>query len=225
MTAPRLDVVLPCLDEALALPAVLGSLPEGMRAIVVDNGSSDGSAQVAQSLGATVVLETRRGYGAACHAGLMASEATLVAFCDADGSVDLGQLTPMAELVASGHADLVVGRRVAGPGAWSWHNRLANAVLALPMTLAARHRLHDLGPVRVARREELVALNLTDRRSGYPLETVLRAARAGWRVREHSIIYTPRVGRSKVTGTLRGTGQAVADMTRVLLSPSPSGQR
>lgn len=220
MTAPWIDVVLPCLDEALALPAVLGSLPPGMRAIVVDNGSSDGSAQVAQQLGATVVHEARRGYGAACHAGLLASQAPLVAFCDADGSVDLGQLRAMAELVDSGQADLVVGRRVAEPGAWSWHNRLANAVLALPMTLAAQHRLHDLGPVRVARREGLLGLGLTDRRSGYPLETVLRAARAGWQVRELPITYHPRIGRSKVTGTLRGTRQAITDMTRVLLSPS-----
>ena len=122
----------------------------------------------------------------------------------------------LARCVAAGDADLVIGRRVAAPGSWPVHARLANAALSLPMSLAARHHLHDLGPVRVARREALVGLGLRDRRSGYSLETVLRAARAGWRIREARIDYVPRLGRSKVTGTARGTMRAVADMSRVL---------
>jgi glycosyltransferase involved in cell wall biosynthesis len=213
-----LDVVLPCLDEAAALPEVLAGLPAGVRAIVVDNGSRDGSAEVARQLGATVVLETRRGYGAACHRGLLEATAAVVAFCDADASLRLSDLPLVAGPVLAGDADLVLGRRMAGRGSWPWHARLANSVLAVPVSLVARHRLHDLGPLRAAPRERLLELAVTDRRSGYPLETVLRAARAGWRVREVPVPYAPRVGRSKVTGTVRGTAQAVSDMTRVLVA-------
>ncbi|MBI4942472.1 MAG: glycosyltransferase family 2 protein [Actinobacteria bacterium] len=214
----EVDVVLPCLDESRALPTVLSRLPDGVRAIVVDNGSRDGSADVARSFGATVVLEARRGYGAACHRGLEAATAPVVAFCDADASMDLADLTRVYRQVLAGEADLVLGRRRAARGAWPWHARLSNAALALPVSAVARHRLHDLGPMRAGRRIDLLGLGVEDRRSGYPLETVLRAARAGWRVREVDVPYSPRVGRSKVTGTVRGTFQAVGDMTRVLLA-------
>lgn len=213
------DLVLPCLDEAAALPRVLAGLPEGYRAIVVDNGSRDGSAEVAAALGAHVVHESRPGYGAACHRGLLEATADVVAFCDADASFDLRHLPTVTAAVIAAEADLVLGRRVpATAGAWPWHARLANRVLAVPMSAAARTPLHDLGPMRACRREPLLALGVTDRRSGYPLETVLRAARAGWRLREVEVPYHPRVGRSKVTGTVRGTLRAVADMSKVLAS-------
>ncbi len=213
------DLVLPCLDEAAALPRVLAGLPEGYRAIVVDNGSRDGSAEVAAALGAHVVHESRPGYGAACHRGLLEATADVVAFCDADASFDLRHLPTVTAAVIVAEADLVLGRRVpATAGAWPWHARLANRVLAVPMSAAARTPLHDLGPMRACRREPLLALGVTDRRSGYPLETVLRAARAGWRLREVEVPYHPRVGRSKVTGTVRGTLRAVADMSKVLAS-------
>lgn len=220
----RVDVVLPCLDEAQALPLVLGTLPPGMRAIVVDNGSRDGSPQIAAALGAHVVTEARRGYGAACHRGLVEATAPLVAFCDADGTIDLGALKEFADIVEGGAADLVLGRRVAPAGTWPLHARVANAVLSLPMSFAARTRLHGLGPLRLARRQPLLDLGLTDRRSGYPMETVLRAASAGWTLREVDVDYRPRVGRSKVTGTVRGTAIAVRDMS-VLLWGSRGGRR
>ncbi|GAB3589162.1 glycosyltransferase family 2 protein [Angustibacter peucedani] len=221
MTPHRLDVVLPCLDEAAALPQVLAGLPPGARAIVVDNGSRDGSADVARGLGALVVDEPRPGYGAACHRGLRAATAELVAFCDADASLDLRELGRVVGPLDRDEADLVLGRRRAVRGAWPWHARVANLALSVPMSLAARTWLHDLGPVRAARREDLLALPLADRRSGYPLETVMLAARAGWRVREVDVTYSARVGRSKVTGTVRGTARAVADMSRVLLAGGP----
>ena len=212
------DLVLPCLDEAAALPRVLAGLPEGYRAIVVDNGSRDGSADVALAHGAHVVYESRPGYGAACHRGLLEATAEVVAFCDADASFDLRHLPSVCAAVLAGDADLVLGRRVpTSAGVWPWHARLANRVLAVPMSAAARTPLHDLGPMRACRREPLLALEIVDRRSGYPLETVLRAARAGWRVREVPVPYAPRVGRSKVTGTVRGSLRAVADMSRVLV--------
>lgn len=213
----EVDVVLPCLDEAGALPWVLSRLPPGYRAIVVDNGSTDDSAAVAARLGATVVTEPRRGFGAAVHAGVLAATAELVAVVDADASLDPADLPRLARPVADGSAGLVLGRRrPVDRRSWPLHARLANRVLARLLRRATGLPLRDLGPMRVARREALLALDLRDRRSGYPLEMVLAAARAGWRVTEVDVPYRPRVGRSKVTGTVRGTLTAVRDMRRQL---------
>lgn len=211
------DVVLPCLDEAAALPAVLSRLPGGYRAIVVDNGSTDGSAEIAAALGALVVSEERRGYGSACHAGLLAATADVVAFSDCDGSLDLSQLPSLVGPILAGATDLVVGRRrPTSFGAWPLHARLANVELARRVRRRTGTSLRDIGPLRVARRRELLALDLRDRRSGYPLETVVAAADAGWRILQRDVAYLPRTGRSKVTGTWRGTAQAVQDMSAVL---------
>lgn len=217
MSAVRVDVVLPCLDEERALPWVLGRIPEGYRAIVVDNGSTDRSAAIARDLGARVVTEVRRGFGAAANAGLEAADAAIVAFCDADASLDPAELPALVDVVEAGEADLVLGRRVpTRRSAWPAHARFANRVLAARMTRRTGIRLHDLGPMRVARTDALRALGVLDRRSGYPLEMVLRAAGAGWRIREIPVPYAPREGQSKVTGTVRGTLTAIADMSRVL---------
>jgi len=213
----EVDVVLPCLNEAGALPWVLSRLPEGYRAIVVDNGSTDGSADVARAHGATVVVEPRRGFGSAAHAGLLAATAPIVAFCDADASMDPRDLPLVVDPVAAGDRDLVLGRRrPTTAGAWPLHARIANRALALLMRRATGLRLHDLGPMRAARREALLALDLQDRRSGYPLEVVLKGHAAGWRILEVDAPYSPRIGRSKVTGTIRGTMTAIKDMSRLL---------
>ncbi len=216
MTNFEADVVLPCLDEAGALPWVLERMPHWARPIVVDNGSADGSAQIAASLGATVVSEPRRGFGAAAHAGLLAATADVVAFCDCDASLDPRQLERVVAPVRSGAADLVLGRRHPARGAWPAHARVANGALAVLMSRQAGVRLHDLGPLRAARRADLLALDLRDRRFGYPLEMVLSAAAAGWRITECDVDYRPRVGKSKVTGTVRGTVRTVRDMRAVL---------
>ncbi|MBK9179738.1 MAG: glycosyltransferase family 2 protein [Acidimicrobiales bacterium] len=210
------DVVLPVLDEALALPWVLGRMPDGYRPIVVDNGSTDGSAQVARALGAEVVAEPRRGFGAACWAGLQAATAPVVCFMDADASLDPADLPAVADPVAAGCADLVLGARLADRGAWPTHARLANRYLARTVARRTGIALTDLGPMRAAQREGLLALGIADRRSGWPLEMVLRAARAGWRIGEVGVPYRARAGRSKVTGTIRGTARAVQDMQRLL---------
>jgi len=211
------DVVLPCLNEERAIVDVLGRLPAGYRGIVVDNGSTDRSAELARAAGALVVTESRRGFGSAAHAGLLAATAPLVAFCDADGSMDPAELLPFQALLARGDADLVLGRRrPTTRGAWPWHARFANLVLARLMRSATGVPLHDLGPQRIARREALLGLDLRDRRSGYPLEMVLAASAAGWTILERDTAYAPRVGRSKVTGTVRGTITAVLDMSRLL---------
>ncbi|HLH28936.1 MAG TPA: glycosyltransferase family 2 protein [Acidimicrobiales bacterium] len=210
------DVVLPVLNEAQALPWVLGRMPAGFRAIVVDNGSTDGSAALARELGAAVVEEPARGFGAACWAGLRAAEAGTVCFMDCDGSLDPGELPLVAEPVISGRADLVLGLRRAVPGAWPAHARLANRWLAHKVSRRHGLALADLGPMRAAGREELMALGIGDRRFGWPLEMVLRAADAGWRIAEVPVTYRERSGRSKVTGTVRGTVRATRDMARLL---------
>ena len=214
------DVVLPCLDEAAALPWVLSRIPAGWRAIVVDNGSADGSAEIARGLGAQVVTEPRRGFGAACHAGLLAAEAEYVCFCDCDASLDPALLPDFVRRVASGETDLTLGRRrPQARGTWPPHARAANLALSVLLRRRTGLRLRDLGPMRAARREGLLALGLTDRRSGYPLQMVVRAADAGWRIAERDVPYLPRTGASKVTGTWRGTWQAVRDMRAVLAEP------
>ena len=209
------DVVLPCLDEAAALPGVLAAMPPGYRAIVVDNGSRDGSPRVAVEHGATVVYEPRRGYGAAVHTGLTAASTDVVCVLDCDGSLDAADLPRLVAAVRDGDAELAVGRRVpASRGAWPWHARAGNAVLARSL----RRRglpVNDIGPVRAGRREALLDLGVTDRAFGYPLELLLRAHAAGWRVVEIDVAYHRRAAgtRSKVSGTVRGTLRAVRDMT------------
>jgi len=224
-SGPRADIVLPCLDEAAALPGVLARVPRGWRAIVVDNGSTDGSADVARALGATVVHEPRRGFGSACHAGLLASEAEFVCFCDCDGSLDPALLAGFVRRVADGECDLLLGRRRPQErGAWPAHARAGNAALSRMLQRRTGLRLRDLGPMRAGRRADLLALGLTDRRSGYPLQMVVRAADAGLRVAETDVPYLARTGKSKVTGTWLGTWHAVRDMRAVLAEPPvPAG--
>ncbi len=213
---PVIDLVLPCLDEAGALPWILARIPAGTRAIVVDNGSTDGSPEVAAALGATVVTAVQRGYGAACQAGLEAATAELVAFCDCDASLDPRQALRLAQPVLDGTADLVLGRRrPVHRGAWPLPARLANVELARRIRRHTGAAVTDLAPLRVARRQDLLALDVVDRRSGYPLEVVLRAAAAGLRIGELDVDYFPRIGKSKVTGTPLGAWQAVRDMGAV----------
>ena len=209
------DVILPVLDEAAAIPGVLAAMPAGYRPIVVDNGSSDRSAALAASLGARVVKEPLRGFGAACFAGLRAAEAEVVCFMDCDGSLDPGDLPGVVALLDRG-VDLALGARRAGRGAWPLHARLANRVLAFQLRRRTGVDLEDIGPMRAARREPLLALNLEDRRSGWPLEMVVKAVAADWTVASTPVPYVERQGRSKVTGTVRGTVQAIGDMGTIL---------
>ncbi len=212
-----IDVVLPVLDEAQAIPVVLGAMPAGFAPIVVDNGSSDDSAAVARRLGAHVVAEPRRGFGAACWAGLNAARSELVCFMDCDGSLDPAELPAVAEPVADGRLALCLGTRNARPGAWPVHARLANRVLAWQLRRRAGVTVTDLGPMRCASRTGLLGLGLRDRAFGWPLEMVLRAAAAGWPIGEVAVDYRLRAGgRSKVSGSARGSLRAVRDMSAVL---------
>jgi glycosyltransferase involved in cell wall biosynthesis len=213
----RPEIVLPCLDEAQALPAVLRGLPVGWPVLVVDNGSTDGTAEVAAAHGARVVVEPRRGYGAAVHTGLEQARSDLVAFLDGDGSLDPSVLPAMADAVGSGRADIAVGRRIPdSPGVWPWHARAGNAAIASVL----RRRgvpVHDIAPIRIARRRALLDLRIADRAFGYPLELLIKAGAAGWRFAEFDVGYSRRGGgRSKVSGSVTGTVRAVRDMAGVL---------
>ena len=210
------DVVLPCLDEAAALPWVIQHIPAGHHAIVVDNGSTDGSAELASVLGATVIRSEVRGYGAACHAGLLAATAPVVAFCDCDGTLDPGDIPRLVAALGDGPTLVIGRRRPVSRAAWSLRNRVANRELARRIRKRTGTRIDDVGALRVARRQDLLDLGLTDRRSGYPVETVVRASDAGWGIVQVDVEYHARAGRSKVTGTWRGTAQAVHDMSGAL---------
>lgn len=211
-----IDVVLPVLNEAPAIAWVLSRFPDGFRPIVVDNASTDASAAIARSLGAQVVAEPQPGFGAACWRGLLAATSTTVCFMDCDGSLDPSELPAVAAAVEEGSADLVLGRRRPSRGAWPAHARLANRWLARAASRRCGQEIRDLGPMRAARRGGLLELGIADRRFGWPLEMVLRAGAAGWRISEVPVHYLPRAGRSKVTGTLSGTWRAVQDMERLL---------
>lgn len=210
------DVILPALDEASAISWVLDRMPAGYHPIVVDNGSTDATAALAAAGGATVVSEPRRGFGSACYAGLRAATDDIVCFMDCDASLDPAALPLVAGYVIRGDCDLAVGSRIAERGAWPAHARVANRVLAAEVRRRTGLHLRDLGPMRAARRHELLGLGLRDRRSGWPLEMVLAADAAGWRIRNVPVEYRERSGRSKVTGTVRGTIRAVGDMSHHL---------
>lgn len=211
------EVILPVLDEAEALPWVLGRMPRGFEPLVVDNGSSDGSARIAASLGARVIEEATPGFGAACWAGLESARSELVCFMDCDGSLDPRDLPRLAASMTNGEAALVLGARVAESGAWPWHARLANRALAAELRRRTGLELTDLGPMRVAHRASLIELGIRDRRFGWPLEMVIRAAAADWRIAELPVPYLRRAGgRSKVSGSVRGSLRAFRDMAAVL---------
>src|SRR4051794_35912093 len=155
MSMATCDVVIPCRDEAAALPTVLAAVPDGWRAIVVDNGSTDGTAEVARSLGARVVDEPQPGYGAAVHAGMLAADAEYVAVIDGDASMRLPELIPMLDLVRDGDATMAIGRRrPSGRGVWPWHARAGTKTLAWWIRRRSDFPIHDLAPMRVCRRDD-----------------------------------------------------------------------
>jgi glycosyltransferase involved in cell wall biosynthesis len=218
MESGTCDLVLPCRDEGPALPALLAAVPTGLSVIVVDNGSSDDTAEVAARHGARVVLEPRPGYGAAVDAGVRAARAEHVAVMDGDGSFDPAELLVLLRAVMSGEVDLALGRRrPVARGVWPWHARAGNAAVAAWLRRTTGSPVHDLAPMRVCRRTDLLALDVRDRRFGYPLELLRKAVAAGWRLAEYDVSYRPRAAgtRSKVSGSVRGTLRTARDFWKV----------
>ncbi len=213
-----LDVVvlIPALDEEPALPGVLAAIPQvgdGWRlgsVVVVDNGSTDRTADLARAAGATVIAEPRRGYGAACLAGLAhlrVRPPDIVVFLDADRADDSGGLPALLAPILAGQADLVIGSRALGerePGSLTPVQAFGNRLAATLLRLLFGLRATDLGPFRAIRWEVLESLGMRDQDYGWTVEMQARAARAGWRVVEVPARYRRRVGRSKISGTVRG---------------------
>lgn len=220
MTAAEVAVVLPALNEADALPLAVDGAPLDVDLIVVDNASTDDTAEVAAALGARVAHEPFRGYGAAVQRGLGAARAaSYVVVVDADGTFDWADLDALLVPLRSGRADVVVGHRVPSrrsAGAMPWHVAVAARVLGWVCGVAAGVRLHDVAPFRALRTDVVPVIAATDRTYGWPLEFVLRSARAGLRIEEVAVAYRVRAGRSKVTGRPWPTVKTAAKMLWVL---------
>lgn len=209
---PRVAIVMPAHNEAAALPHVLAEIPAlaRLRVVVVDNASTDSTAAVARAHGAEVVAESRSGYGSACLAGLrrLAVDAPdIVVILDADHSDYPQDLESLLEPILAGEADFVLGSRVdrAEPGALSIHVRWGNRLATTLIWLLFAHRYRDMGPFRAIRWECLQALGMTDPAYGWNAEMQVKALQAGLRVAEPSVRYRARRGRSKISGTVRGT--------------------
>jgi glycosyltransferase involved in cell wall biosynthesis len=212
------DVIIPALDEEQSIGRVLGDIPgQLVRSIlVVDNGSTDRTAAVAGSLGASVITEPRRGYGSAClagirHAASLQPPADILVFLDADYSDHPDQLGQVLEPILAGRADLVIGSRVLGsrePGALLPQARFGNMVAAVLIRLLYQVRITDLGPFRAIRTTALEALEMRDTDFGWTVEMQVKAARAGFAVEEVPVSYRRRIGKSKITGTLAGSTRA-----------------
>lgn len=213
------DLVLPCRDEGPALATLLPRVPACFETIVVDNGSTDDTAEVAQRLGARVIWQPVPGYGAAVHAGILTARHDFVAVMDGDGSFEPADLLPLLTEVLAGRADLAVGRRrPVEHGVWPTHARVGNAVVLWWLRHRTGLRVHDVAPMRICRRDALLALEVRDRRCGYPVELLQRAHESGWRLAERDVAYHPRAPgtRSKISGSMRGSFLAVRDFAKVL---------
>jgi glycosyltransferase involved in cell wall biosynthesis len=219
----EVSLIIPALNEAACIGPLLAELPKGLaqQVLVVDNGSTDDTLGAARRAGAQVVSEPRRGYGAACAAGVVAATGDVLVFMDGDGSFVPGELERLLAPIAQGTADLTLGSRLLGgmaPGAMPPHQYFGNWLVARLMYLLYGVRLTDLGPFRAVRRDLLTALDMREHTYGWPVEMIVKAARRGARIVELPVSYRPRIaGRSKVGGTVRGTVMATYRILRTTL--------
>jgi glycosyltransferase involved in cell wall biosynthesis len=209
----HIGIVIPALDEEQAIARVIADIPEWVDEVVVaDNGSRDRTAEIARQAGARVVHERERGYGAACQAGIAAlRDADIVVFLDGDHSDDPSELAALVGPIAEGRADFVIGSRVRGRaarGSLTPQQRFGNWLACRLIRRLWGVNYTDLGPFRAIRRKTLDALVMTDRKYGWTVEMQIKAARSGVKTLEVPVSYRRRVGRSKISGTLRGSAKA-----------------
>ncbi len=212
----RIVVIIPALDEERSLPKVLAEVPRSLISdiVVVDNGSRDRTTEVARAAGATVLSEPRAGYGQACLTGIVYLAGTppdIVVFVDGDYSDRAAEMTHLVSPILEGRADFVVGSRVLGRrerGALAPHARWGNWLATRMIRVLYGYRFTDLGPFRAIRYETLLALGMEDRDFGWTAEMQAKAARSGVRCIEVPVSYHRRIGRSKITGTVKGTVMA-----------------
>lgn len=206
-------VVVPALDEEQAIGRVIADIPDFVDDIVVaDNGSTDATAAVARAAGARIVTERERGYGAACLAGIAALQvADIVVFLDGDYSDDPAQMALLVDPIADGTADLVIGSRTQSSqvrGALAHHQRFGNWLACLLIKQIWGVSYTDLGPFRAIDRRALERLGMSERTFGWTVEMQIKAARDGLRTLEVPVSYRPRIGTSKISGTIRGSFNA-----------------
>lgn len=211
MNRVQISIIIPTLNEAENIAGVLTGISDRGRVeiLVVDGGSEDDTAAVANSAGATVINESRRGYGQACATGLAVAQGDVIVFMDGDGADDPRYIYDLALPILENRADMVLGSRLLGkidPGAMPWHQRLGNwfaahlihALFGLPIT--------DLSPFRAVRRRALLNLEMSEMTYGWPTEMIVKSARRAWRILEIPVTYHPRRGgKSKISMTLKGT--------------------
>ena len=219
----RVSVIIPTRNEARAIGRVLADLPADLitEVVVVDNHSSDGTAEIAARMGARVVREPRRGYGRACLTGLAHTSAPdVVVFLDGDYSDRPVELPRLLAPISEGRADITLGSRLTGPrmpGALPWHSALGNRLAAGLISLLFGQRITDLGPFRAARADVLRVLTLEETTYGWAVEMILKGALRGFRIVEVPVSYHSRIGKSKISGTISGTvGAAWFIFSRIL---------
>jgi glycosyltransferase involved in cell wall biosynthesis len=207
----RISVIIPTHNEAGAIGRVLADLPPDLttEVIVVDSNSNDGTPEIAANMGAVVVQEPRRGYGRACLTGLAAANAPeVVVFLDGDYSDRPSELPILLTPITDGRADITLGSRLnelRSARALPWHQAFGNRLAAKLISLLYGLQLTDLGPFRAARADVLRSLNLEEMTYGWAVEMILKGALSGFRVVEVPVSYHPRIGKSKISGTLKGT--------------------
>lgn len=219
----RISVIIPTRNEALSIAQVLADIPADLvtEVLVVDSDSSDGSPEIAARMGAKIISEPRRGYGRACLTGIAnVSKPDIVVFLDGDYSDRPAELPRLLAPIIEGRADITLGSRIAGsriPGALPWHATFGNRLAAWLINYLFRQRLTDLGPFRAVRADALDRLGLEETTYGWAVEMILKGALHGLRIVEVPVSYHPRTGKSKISGTLRGTiGAAWCILSRIV---------